>query len=171
MGQPELSIGPFCLTRSNPTHQLTDPTKHNPQQVEKFGHNPTRTNTTNKGAYSLAVTYIYTLNLFELLVNQASTYLCSLLVLTHILVLLLQWTRPNPTHKNRKNLDPNRPNQTHGSTQPMDNSGQRTQTERGGLVFRVGRASVCRNPAQRNPDYFCSKIYHGRDEKRQSIDR
>jgi len=113
MGQPELSIGPFCLTRSNPTHQLTDPTKHNPQQVEKFGHNPTRTNTTNNGAYSLAVKYIYTLNLFELLVNQASTYSCSLLVLTHILVLLLQWTQPNPTHKKSKKIltqtDPTKP--------------------------------------------------------------
>ena len=32
-------------------------------------------------------------------------------------------TQPNP-QKIEKNLDPNRPNQTHGSTQPMDNSGQ-----------------------------------------------
>ena len=28
--QPELSIGPFCVTQSNPTHQLTDPTRPNP---------------------------------------------------------------------------------------------------------------------------------------------
>ena len=36
----ELSMGPFCETRSNPTHQLTDPTRPNPIQVEKFGPNP-----------------------------------------------------------------------------------------------------------------------------------
>ena len=27
---PELSMGQFCVTRSNPTHQLTDPTQPNP---------------------------------------------------------------------------------------------------------------------------------------------
>ena len=26
--KPELSKGPFCVTRSNPAHQLTDPIKH-----------------------------------------------------------------------------------------------------------------------------------------------
>jgi len=40
----ELSMGPFCLTQSNPTHQLTDPTRPNPLQVEKFGPNPTQYN-------------------------------------------------------------------------------------------------------------------------------
>jgi len=45
---PELSTGPFCVTRSDPTHQLTDPTQSNPLQVEKFGPNPTQPNTTNK---------------------------------------------------------------------------------------------------------------------------
>ena len=44
---PQLSMGPFCVTRSNPTHQLTDPTQTNPQQVEKFGHNATRPNQYN----------------------------------------------------------------------------------------------------------------------------
>ena len=29
---PELSIGPFCVTRSNPTRQLTDPTQPDPTQ-------------------------------------------------------------------------------------------------------------------------------------------
>ena len=29
----ELSMGPFCVTRSNPTHQLTDPTQPNPIQL------------------------------------------------------------------------------------------------------------------------------------------
>jgi len=42
----ELSVGPFCVTQPNPTHQLTDPTQPNPQQVEKFGPNPTRPNPT-----------------------------------------------------------------------------------------------------------------------------
>ena len=28
--EPELSLGPFCVTRSNPTHQLADPTRPNP---------------------------------------------------------------------------------------------------------------------------------------------
>jgi len=30
---PELSLGPFCVTRSNPTFQLTDPTRPNPIQL------------------------------------------------------------------------------------------------------------------------------------------
>ena len=33
--RPELSMGPFCVTRSNPTHPLTDPTQSNSLQVEK----------------------------------------------------------------------------------------------------------------------------------------
>jgi len=48
LNAPELSMGPFCMTLSNPTHQLTDPTQPNPLQVEKFGPNPTQPNTTNK---------------------------------------------------------------------------------------------------------------------------
>jgi len=44
----ELFLGPFCVTRSNPTHQLTDQTQPNPLEVEKFGPNPTEPNTTNK---------------------------------------------------------------------------------------------------------------------------
>jgi len=36
----ELSMGPFCVTLSNPTHELTDPTQPNPLQVEKFGPDP-----------------------------------------------------------------------------------------------------------------------------------
>ena len=43
----ELSMGPFCVTRSNPTHQLTDPIQPSPLQVEKIGLNPTQPNTTN----------------------------------------------------------------------------------------------------------------------------
>ena len=33
-------MGPFCVTESNPTHQLTDPTQPNPLQVENCGPNP-----------------------------------------------------------------------------------------------------------------------------------
>ena len=40
----ELYMGPFCLTQSSPTHQLTEPTQPNPLQVEKFGPNPTQPN-------------------------------------------------------------------------------------------------------------------------------
>jgi len=56
-------MGQFCVTQSNPTHQLTDPTQPNPLQVEKFGPNPIQRNTTNDRAYSLVVTYFYTPNL------------------------------------------------------------------------------------------------------------
>ena len=61
--RPELFIGPFCLTQSNPTHQLTDPTQPNPLQLEKFGPNSTQPNTTNNGDYSFVVTHFYTPNL------------------------------------------------------------------------------------------------------------
>ena len=46
----ELSMGLFCVTRSNPTHQLTDSTQPKPLLVEKFGPNPTQSSrpTTNK---------------------------------------------------------------------------------------------------------------------------
>ena len=37
--QPELSMGPFCMNQSNPTHQLTDPAQ--PTTSEKIGPNPT----------------------------------------------------------------------------------------------------------------------------------
>ena len=30
---PELSTGPFCVTRSNSTHQLADPTRPDPIQL------------------------------------------------------------------------------------------------------------------------------------------
>ena len=56
-------MGSFSVTRSNPTHQLTDPTQTNPLKVEKFGPNPTQPNTTDNGAYSLVVTHFYTYNL------------------------------------------------------------------------------------------------------------
>ena len=46
----ELSMGPLYVTRSNPTHQLTDSTQPNPLQAEKFGPNSTQPNTTNDGA-------------------------------------------------------------------------------------------------------------------------
>jgi len=59
-------------------------TRPNPLQLEKFGLNPTQPNTVNSGACSLVVTYIYTHRTYIiLLVNQASTYSCSLLSLCH----------------------------------------------------------------------------------------
>ena len=47
---------PFCVTRSNPTRQLTDPTQPNPVKVEKFGSNPTQPNTSNNNIQALSVT-------------------------------------------------------------------------------------------------------------------
>jgi len=81
-------MGPFCVNRSNPTHQLTDPPQPNPLQVEKFGPDPTQSNTTNNGVYSLVVTYfLYTdlsrtfsqpsINLFMLMLG-------SILIIIHI---------------------------------------------------------------------------------------
>ena len=70
-------MGLFCVTRSNRTHQLTDPTQPNPLQVGKFAPNPTQPNTTN----SLVVTYFIHRTYLVLLVNQASTYSCSLLII------------------------------------------------------------------------------------------
>jgi len=83
LARPELSVGPFCVTRSNPTHQLTDPTQPNLLQVEKFGPNPTQPNTTNNGAYSLVVTYFIQRTYLVLLVNQAY-FLVFFTVITHI---------------------------------------------------------------------------------------
>jgi len=59
IGPVELSTGPFCVTRSNLTHQLTDPTQPDPRQAAKFGPHPTPP---NKGPYSLVVAYFYTQN-------------------------------------------------------------------------------------------------------------
>jgi len=44
-------MGPFCMTQSNPTHQLTNPTQPNPLQAEKFGLNLTQPNTTSKDRF------------------------------------------------------------------------------------------------------------------------
>jgi len=74
---------PFCVTRSNPTHQLTDPTQPNPPQLEKFGPNPSQPDTINNGAYSLVVAYFIHRTYLELVVDQASTYSCSLLIIIH----------------------------------------------------------------------------------------
>ena len=38
--RPEMSMGPFCVTRCNSTHQMTDSTQHNPVQVGNFKPNP-----------------------------------------------------------------------------------------------------------------------------------
>jgi len=56
-------MGAFCVTRSNPTHQLTDSTQLNPTQPIASRKIWTQPNTTNNGAYSLVVTCFYTQNL------------------------------------------------------------------------------------------------------------
>jgi len=61
---PELSMGPFCVTQPNPL------------QVEKFGPNPTQPNTTNNRAYSLVVTYFYTKNLSCIFLSNKHVLYC-----------------------------------------------------------------------------------------------
>jgi len=48
---PELSMGPFCVTRSNSTQP-------NPLQVEKLGPNSTQPNTTNKFNFLMQPNFI-----------------------------------------------------------------------------------------------------------------
>jgi len=83
---PELSVGPFCVTRSNPTHPLTDPT-----QPTTSGKIWTKPNTTNNGAYGSVMAYFYTQYLsrtftqpspeikFDCLVRATKSYLTVLL--------------------------------------------------------------------------------------------
>jgi len=80
----DLSTGPFCVTRSNPTHQLAD---------------PTQPDTTNNGAYSLVETYFIYRTYLVLLVNQAPTYPRSLLIITHIKTVLLCHSKTSSSQK------------------------------------------------------------------------
>jgi len=41
---PKLSVGPFCVTRSNPIHQLTDPTQPDPTHYKWKNLDPTLNN-------------------------------------------------------------------------------------------------------------------------------
>jgi len=67
----------FRVTRSNPTHQLTDPTQRYPVQVEKIGPNPVQlTVELTVTRYSIFIHRTY----LVLLVNQASTYSCTSLI-------------------------------------------------------------------------------------------
>ena len=93
-------MGPFYVTRSNRTHQLTDPTQPNSTHYSWKNLDPTRPTQSQVSSDAELI--------LVLIVSQPSTYSCSSLIAIHILVLLLQWTQPNPTH---------------GSTQPMDNCG------------------------------------------------
>jgi len=80
----ELSMGPFCVTRSNPTRQLTEPTQPNPTHYKCGNLDPTQ--------YNCCPLIYYTLSL-----------------LTKLLV-LLQPTKKN--EKSRAN--PTQSNPTHG---------------------------------------------------------
>ena len=57
-----------------PNPSLTDRTQPDPLQVKKFGPNPTKSNITNNGAYSLVVTYFIQRTYLVLLVNRASLW-------------------------------------------------------------------------------------------------
>jgi len=89
----ELSMGPFCVNRSNPTHQLTDPIQSNPLQVEKFGSDP-----------------IQLLSVSLLSAEFADQIFIS--------IAIVDPTEPNPPKTEKSRPNPTRPN----STQPIDNS-------------------------------------------------
>jgi len=59
----ELFMGLFCVTRSNPTRQLTDPTQHTTSGKMWTQPDATQPNTTDNGAYSFVETHFYTQNL------------------------------------------------------------------------------------------------------------
>ena len=73
----------------------------------------------------------YTQNLSRTFSQQASTYLCSLLIIVHIkngVIVSLKnklfkemfstFAVVDPTHQKLKNIDPTRPNPTHGQPNP-----------------------------------------------------
>ena len=139
-------MGPFCVTRSKPTQPTTHTHTRLTAQPTTSGKIWTQPNTTHNGAYSLVVACFIHRTYLVLLVNQASTYSCSLLIIIHSLHVLkavslchskqaLQKCSKCPQqqlsklarrpHRASSVAGPNltQPNPTHGSTQPMDNSG------------------------------------------------
>ena len=96
----ELSMGPFCVTRSNPTHQLTD--QPNPTHYKWKNLDPTQPNTT---AWCN-----------QILSNRA------LNSLTYSFPIFSIFSGPNPTHQKLQNLGPTQLNPWANRTQPMDNS-------------------------------------------------
>jgi len=121
--QPELSMGPFCVTRSNPTHPLTDQTQPNPLQVKKIGPNPTQPITTDNGAYSLLVTFIHGTYRFPVPVRSAVksnlTAWCNQIISNRAVNALTQSLQIFSTFAT---VDPTQPNPTHRSNQPLANS-------------------------------------------------
>ena len=125
----QLSMGPFCVTRSNPTHQLTDPTQPTTSGKIWTPH-PTQTNTTNNGAYSLVVTFIHRTYRFPVPVRSAIksnlTAWCNQIVSNRALnglalsfqifstFAVVDPTQPKPPKT--ENLDPIQPNPLVNST-------------------------------------------------------
>jgi len=95
----ELSMGPFCVTRSNPTHQLTDqpnPTQPNPTHYKWKNLDPTQPNTT---AWCN-----------QILSNRALNSLTYSFPIVSILA--------DPTQPTKNCKISAQPNPTHGSTEP-----------------------------------------------------
>jgi len=119
----DLSMSLFSCDPIQPNPSADWP---NPTQPSTSGKNWTQPSTANSGTYSLIVTYFYTQNLsrtfsqpsINLFMHLTDRALNVLTWFFQILVLLLYWTQPKPTHQKLKNLDPTQPNTwvnpTHG---------------------------------------------------------
>ena len=98
----ELSMGPFCVTRSNPTHQLTDPTQHIITRGKILTHP-----TTTKFNCLIQPNLIWPCFKCINIILSEFKYFC--------------YSGPNPTHSKLKistQPDPNQPNPTNPMTQP-----------------------------------------------------
>ena len=97
----ELSMGPLCVTRSNPTHQLTDRTQ--PTTSEKFGPNPThRPN-------PLQLTNL-TAGCNQILSNRALNALTQSFRISVLLLYIVDPTQPNPPKTDKSRPSPAEPN-------------------------------------------------------------
>jgi len=118
------------LIQPNSSADWPNPTQHTTSGESWTQPEPTQYNY-NKGAYSLVVAYFYTQNLSGTFsqpsINLFMFYVDHYRYLVSPL-LLLQWTRPDPTH---------------GSTQPMDNS-DRLRLRAESLISRPGNETTCR---------------------------
>ena len=130
-------MGPFCVTQPNPTH------------YKWKNLDPTQPNTTNNGAYSLVVTYFYTKNL-SCIFCQPSMFFT---VITHMKNSVIISFKNKKCSKHKVVEDPTQPNSTHGSTQPMDNSGLNSTTRArpdptGPDRTHTDPHGLCRRPAR-----------------------
>jgi len=149
----ELSMGPFCVTRSNPTHQLTDPTQPTTSGKIWTPH-PTQTNTTNNGAYSLVATFIHRTYRFPVPVRSAIksnlTAWCNQIVSNRALnglalsfQIFSTFAVVDPTQPKPPKTEKSRPN----PTQPIGQPNPWTTLRR--LLSRVSDAWLCHRQYRR----------------------